>query len=83
MPILKTKRAAMTKFNLEQALKELTDITEKMEQGDLELEVAMQQFEQGVKLIRQCQSTLKDAEQKVQILTETSDNLELEPYATA
>lgn len=72
----------MPKFNLEKAIEDLNKITDKMEQGDLELDEAMKQFEEGVKLIRQCQGALKDAEQKVQILTETSDNLELEPYAT-
>jgi exodeoxyribonuclease VII small subunit len=40
-----------------------------MEQVDLPLEDALQSFERGIQQSRQSQQKLKDAEQKVQILT--------------
>ncbi len=54
--------------NLEKALADLENLVEDLEQGDLPLDKAMKKFEQGIKLTRDCQTALKDAEQKVQIL---------------
>jgi exodeoxyribonuclease VII small subunit len=54
--------------DLEKSLSELEAIVEELESGDLSLEKAMQKFEQGIKLTRGCQTALKDAEQKVEIL---------------
>ncbi len=39
-----------------------------MESGELTLEESLQAFEQGVKLTRECQQALTQAEQKVRIL---------------
>ncbi len=54
--------------DLEKAMHELEQVVEQLEGGDLSLDKSLQQFEQGVKLSRECQSALTDAEQKVQIL---------------
>lgn len=53
----------------EATLQELEAIVAKMEQGELPLEEALKNFERGVKLVKQCQEELKQAEQKVKILT--------------
>ena len=55
---------------LEQSLKELEQIVVNLEKGDLPLADAIRQFERGVKLTRRCQSVLKEAEQKVQVLSD-------------
>ena len=55
-------------LNLEKALKDLENIVEELESGDLPLDKAMKRFEDGIKLTRNCQAALKDAEQKVEIL---------------
>lgn len=55
-------------INLEEALGELEALVEEMESGDLPLEQAMKQFERGITLTRQCQTALRDAEQKVEVL---------------
>jgi exodeoxyribonuclease VII small subunit len=57
-------------INFEKSLAELTNIVEKMEQGNLPLEQSLEQFEKGITLIRHCQQALSDAEQKVQVLTQ-------------
>lgn len=54
--------------NLEKALDELEAVVEALESGDLPLEKAMKKFEDGIRLARNCQAALKDAEQKVEIL---------------
>ncbi|WP_405224049.1 exodeoxyribonuclease VII small subunit [Lentisalinibacter sediminis] len=55
-------------INLEQALGELEALVEEMETGDLPLEEAMKKFERGITLTRQCQTALREAEQKVEVL---------------
>ena len=64
----------------EASLSELEMLVDGMESGDLPLEEALKSFERGVELTRQCQQQLKEAEQKVQILTEKSLGAELEPF---
>ena len=53
---------------LEKSLEELEALVTRLESGDLPLEQALKEFERGVKLTRQCQSALQQAEQKVEIL---------------
>ncbi len=68
---------------LEQSLKELETLVERLEAGDLPLAEALEQFEHGVKLTRNCQTILKQAEQKVEILLQKSDAAEPVPFESA
>ena len=54
----------------ERALEELEGLVQRMEQGELTLEESLRCFERGVELTRQCQQSLLQAEQKVQMLLE-------------
>ncbi|OGT63627.1 MAG: exodeoxyribonuclease VII small subunit [Gammaproteobacteria bacterium RIFCSPHIGHO2_12_FULL_45_12] len=65
---------------LEASLTELSELIDKMEHGELSLEQALTQFERGIHLIRHCQKTLQEAEQKVQILIGNSPNDSLTAY---
>ncbi|MEM8817331.1 MAG: exodeoxyribonuclease VII small subunit [Pseudomonadota bacterium] len=67
-----------TTINLEKSLSSLEKIVDELESGDLPLEKAMQKFEEGIKLTRRCQTALKDAEQKVEILMQDADGERLE-----
>ena len=53
---------------LEKSIKSLEALVTKLESGDLSLEKALAEFEKGVVLTRQCQQTLQEAEQRIQIL---------------
>jgi len=68
--------------DFETSLQALEDIVSKMEQGTLSLEQSLEAFEQGVQLTRTCQSTLKEAEQRVSKLTQKDENYELSPLNT-
>ena len=57
-----------TQKSIESRLAKLESILEELESGDLELDQALKKFEQGVKLSRECQKTLEDAEIKIKIL---------------
>ena len=65
---MSTKQA----IDLEKALSDLEELVEELESGDLPLEKAMKKFEDGIKLTRSCQTALKDAEQKVEVLLKSA-----------
>ncbi len=70
---------ATPSFNFEQALEELESLVSSMEDGELSLEDSLKAFEKGIKLTRECQTALKQAEQKVQVLiNENGDSSDLE-----
>ena len=56
--------------DFEQSLTELQTLVERLESGELSLEDSLAAFEQGIRLTRDCQSALGQAEQKVQLLLE-------------
>jgi exodeoxyribonuclease VII small subunit len=68
----KTKSLAQ----LEKSLTALEALVEKLENGDLPLEKALAEFERGVKLTRQCQAALQEAEQRIEILLKQSETAE-------
>lgn len=67
-------------YDFEGSLKNLEQLVEQMESGELSLEKALETFEQGIQLTRECQTMLTEAEQKVQLLVENSGNLESKPF---
>ena len=69
-----------TKFNFEDALENLEELVEAMEDGELSLEESLKAFEQGIKLTRECQAALEKAEQKVQLLVKDDELPVAEPY---
>ena len=69
-----------TPVDFERSLAELEALVERLEQGDLALDDALKSFERGVALTRQCQGALKAAQQKVEILLNTSPTGAPEPF---
>ena len=67
-------------LDFEQALAELEAVVERLEHGELPLEDALKQFERGVELARSCQTSLKAAEQRVEILLKKTLDEEPEPF---
>jgi len=61
--------------NFEDALTELEQLVETMEEGDLSLEESLKQFEKGIALASSCQQSLQKAEQKVEQLIEKNGEL--------
>ena len=52
----------------ESSLEELERIVRELEQGELPLEKSLELFEQGVKLSRECQERLNQAERRIEVL---------------
>lgn len=67
-------------YPFEESLARLESLVEKMESGDLSLEDSLKTFEEGIKLTRECQEALKDAEQKVKLLVEKGGAAEATPF---
>jgi exodeoxyribonuclease VII small subunit len=65
---------------LEKSLEELEALVARLEGGDLPLEQALKEFERGVRLTRQCQTALQEAEQKVEILLKKTESAEPQPF---
>lgn len=66
--------------DFEKQLEQLESLVTALEGGDLSLEDSMKSFEQGIKVARECQQALKDAEQRVEILTRQGDELVCTDY---
>ena len=49
-------------------MEELERIVRELEQGELPLEKSLELFEQGVKLSRECQERLNQAERRIEVL---------------
>jgi exodeoxyribonuclease VII small subunit len=71
--------AKTRKIDFEASLEQLEQLVEQMEEGELTLEESLKAFEAGVKLTRECQQALQDAEQKVEVLMQQGDELVAEP----
>jgi exodeoxyribonuclease VII small subunit len=67
--------------SFETSLKQLEQIVEKLEKGDLPLEESIKLFEEGVALSNACKTELEAAEGKVQVLMKQRDgSMKLEPF---
>lgn len=67
--------------DFEQALSELESLVQRLERGDLPLDEALKHFERGVALTRHCQTCLKAAQQKVEILLKAGNEPTIAPFA--
>ncbi len=65
---------------LEKSLAELESLVDRLENEELPLAEALKEFERGVKLTRECQTTLKKAEQTVEILLKKTADGDPEPF---
>lgn len=71
------------KGEFEKSLTRLEEIVKRLESTDLSLDEAMKLFEEGVKLSRDCQKQLEEAEGRVEILLRKADGkIQAEPFET-
>ncbi|MBT3504800.1 MAG: exodeoxyribonuclease VII small subunit [Piscirickettsiaceae bacterium] len=69
--------ARRKKLDYEASIAELESLVERLEQGDISLEESLKLYESGVLITRDCQEALSQAEQKVQMLLQQSDQANL------
>jgi exodeoxyribonuclease VII small subunit len=64
------KKNDIAKLNFEQAIKQLTDIVGKIEQGEIPLQNSLNQYERGMALIKHCKDILQKAEKRIEKISE-------------
>jgi exodeoxyribonuclease VII small subunit len=64
------KKNNITKLTFEQAIKQLTDIVGKIEQGEIPLQDSLNQYEKGMVLIKHCKDILQKAEKRIEKISE-------------
>ncbi|MDA9556211.1 exodeoxyribonuclease VII small subunit [Vibrio sp.] len=67
-------------MSFEEALKELSNVVDALETGDIPLDDALKKFERGITLARASQAKLTEAEQRVSILLDKEDTAELTDF---
>ncbi len=63
----------MPKQTFEEAMKQLEQIVQELESGDLPIEKAMKKFEQGMQLSKFCSEKLDETEKRVTMLLQDAD----------
>jgi len=67
----------------EQSLQKLEALVKNLESGNLPLEDSLTAFQEGVGLVKNCQTLLSQAEQKIEMLIKASvDHVETKPFST-
>jgi exodeoxyribonuclease VII small subunit len=64
----------LDKLSFEEAIKELTDIVGKIEQGQIPLQDSLLQYEKGMSLIKHCRTILQKAEKRIEKITKESED---------
>ena len=68
-------------MSFEDAMRELEKVVSDLERGDVPLEQSIALYERGAQLKQRCQTKLKEAEEKVALITQEGDgNLGLKPF---
>ena len=70
----------MSKDNFEDSMKKLEEIVTELENGNLNLDESVTKFEEGMKIAKQCNNILEEAEKKITILLEKDGELKEEKF---
>ncbi len=70
----KKQETDINKVSFEEAIKELTNIVGKIEQGQIPLQDSLEQYEKGMALIKQCRTILQKAEERIEKITKEQED---------
>jgi len=69
----KKQKNDISKMSFEEAIKELTSIVGKIEQGQIPLQDSLEQYEKGMALIKHCRTILQKAEKRIEKIADTGE----------
>lgn len=72
----------MKQENFETKIKKLEEIVTDLEKGDSSLEDSLKKFEEGMKISKECNKLLQDAEKKITIILENNGEMNEESFST-
>ncbi|MBO5398404.1 MAG: exodeoxyribonuclease VII small subunit [Clostridia bacterium] len=71
---------AKSEKNFEELMGKLEEITSKLETDKLSLDESVKLFEEGMKISKECNEKLEDAEKRITILLKTNDEIKEENF---
>ncbi len=63
------------RYTFEQKMLKLNELSSNLERGDISLEEMLRQFEEGVKVYRECFEILEATESKIMMIMQESGNM--------
>ena len=72
----------MATSNFEKNMSDLENIVTELEKRDLNLDESISKFEEGIKISKQCNKILEDAEKKITILLEKDGEVKEEKFVS-
>jgi exodeoxyribonuclease VII small subunit len=75
--------ASQESGSFESSLEGLETIVDRLEDGDLPLETALEAFESGVALARRCAAELEETERRIEVLVEEGGQWLTRPFEEA
>ncbi|MFF2482060.1 exodeoxyribonuclease VII small subunit [Paenibacillus sp. NPDC058071] len=72
---------ASKELSFEEAMEQLERIVERLENGDVPLETAIELFQEGMKLSQLCGGKLEQVERKIELLIETEQGFQKKTFA--
>jgi exodeoxyribonuclease VII small subunit len=70
---MKTKKSVAQSQTFESSLAALERTVRELERGELPLEKSLELFEEGVRLSRECQERLNEAERRIEVLLQDDE----------
>jgi exodeoxyribonuclease VII small subunit len=70
---MKTKKSVAQGQTFESSLAALERVVRELERGELPLEKSLELFEEGVRLSRECQERLSEAERRIEVLLQDDE----------
>ena len=67
-------------INFETSVEQLEKIVQELEKGDLNLDHSIKKFEEGMKISKECNKFLENAEKKITVLINNNDNITEEEF---
>ena len=68
----------MAKANFEKNMSDLENIVTELEKGDLNLDESISKFEEGIRISKECNKILEEAEKKITILLQKDGEIKEE-----
>ena len=72
----------MAKLSFEENMENLEKIVTELEKGDLNLDDSIAKFENGIKISKECNKILEEAEKKITILLEKDGEIREENFVS-
>ena len=70
----------MKKNNFEEKIEQLEKVVNELEKGEMNVDESLLKFAEGMKLSKECNKMLEDAEKKITILLEKDGKIEEEDF---